>query len=244
VTISFSGIDGAGKSTQIARLSAVLRRQGLRVGLITFWDEIATLKRSREGAGKKLFKGDSGVGSPSAPIERRDKNVQTPIMTGVRLCLYLLDALSMRCAFAKAHRSGIDVVIFDRYTYDELANLNLRNPFLRAYARLLMQVVPRPTLSLVLDADPLQARARKPEYPLDFLHTNRRAYIELSELLGGITVIAPKSIQEAAEEILAYAMNAVPSAQARIANVDNAAPRAGSNEKSQLERPPARPAAT
>ena len=61
---SFSGIDGAGKSTQIANLRARLQDAGMRVALITFWDDVARLKRIREGAGHTLFKGEKGVGSP------------------------------------------------------------------------------------------------------------------------------------------------------------------------------------
>ena len=85
--VSFSGIDGAGKSTQIEALCARLREDGLRVHTIRFWDEIARLKGIRETAGHKVFKGDKGVGSPEAPINRRDKNVRSWFMTGVRLFL-------------------------------------------------------------------------------------------------------------------------------------------------------------
>jgi len=37
--VSFSGIDGAGKSTQIEALSARLAEDGLRIRLIRFWDD-------------------------------------------------------------------------------------------------------------------------------------------------------------------------------------------------------------
>ena len=73
--VSFSGIDGSGKSTQIEALRARLEKDGLRVLLITFWDDIARLTGLREATGHRIFKGDKGVGSPSAPINRRDKKV-------------------------------------------------------------------------------------------------------------------------------------------------------------------------
>lgn len=200
--VSFSGIDGAGKSTQIEALSSRLAENGLRVRLIRFWDEIARLKGIRETSGHKIFKGDKGIGSPSAPINRRDKNVQSGAMTCIRFFLYFVDAVSVRQVVKKALRSDADVVIFDRYTWDELANLNLLNPIVRAYIRMIMAFVPRLHISYLLDADPVQARARKPEYPLDFLYANRQAYLTLSERIGGITVIAPMPIQEAAQQVL------------------------------------------
>lgn len=205
--VSFSGIDGAGKSTQIEALTARLVESGLDVRMIRFWDEIARLKGIREATGHKVFKGDKGVGSPEAPIERRDKNVQSWPMTLVRLFIYFVDAVSTRHAVKKALRSGADLVIFDRYTYDELANLKLSNPLIRLYIRFIMSFVPRPRISYFLDADPLKARARKPEYPLDFLYKNRQSYKDLIALIGGITIIAPGGIEEVKSEVIGQALN-------------------------------------
>ena len=204
--VSFSGIDGAGKSTQIAALQARMREMGLRVRILSFWDEIAALTRIREGAGHTLFGGEKGVGRPEAPVNRRDKNVQSWPMSWVRLGLYFLDALSLRRATKRAMRSGDELVFFDRHIYDELANLNLRNPLLRAYARGLMRIVPRPHISYLLDAEPEAARARKPEYPLEFLHANRQSYLELNRLVGGLTVIAPMPMEDAKREVLRHAL--------------------------------------
>ncbi len=204
--VSFSGIDGAGKSTQIANLRARLQDAGMRVALITFWDDVARLKRIREGAGHTLFKGEKGVGSPEKPVNRRDKNVRSWPMSVVRLGLYFVDALSLRSTVARALRSGADFVICDRYIYDELANLNLGNPAARAYVRMIMKLVPRPDVSYFLDADPVAARARKPEYPLDFLHLSRASYFTLIKLIGGITVIPPMSIKNAEREVVRHAL--------------------------------------
>jgi thymidylate kinase len=201
--VSFSGIDGAGKSTQIQALYAHCETMGLRVRLIAFWDDVARLTRIREGAGHRVFKGDKGVGTPAAPINRRDKNVRSPLMTAVRLFLYFVDAISLRLTVESALRSDADLVIFDRYIYDELANLALHNPAIRAYVWLILKLAPRPDIGFLLDADPVEARARKPEYPLDFLYGNRNAYLALCNL-AGLTVIAPMPAREVELEILKH----------------------------------------
>jgi thymidylate kinase len=127
-------------------------------------------------------------------------------MTGVRLCIYFFDAISVRLAVGKALRSEADLVIFDRYIYDELANLTLSNPAIRVYVRLIVKIVPKPDISYLLDADPAKAWARKPEYPLKFLHSNRQSYLDLSKLVGGMTVILPKPIKEVRREVLSLAL--------------------------------------
>lgn len=200
--VSFSGIDGAGKSTQIRRFRARMEQAGLRCSLISFWDDAARFKRLREGAAHRIFKGDQGIGTPSAPITRRDKNVHSWFMTVLRLGIYLADAISTRSLMKSGLGSDIDVVIFDRFIYDELANLNLENAATRAYARAIIRFVPQPHISFLLDADPKEACARKPEYPLEFLQFSRQSYVDLSELTGCMAIVAPLTVCEVEKEIL------------------------------------------
>jgi thymidylate kinase len=127
-------------------------------------------------------------------------------MTAVRFVLYFVDAISLRMVAAKTLTADVDVVIFDRYLYDELANLSLQNPMVRVYVRLLLMLVPKPDIGYLLDADPVHACARKPEYPLDFLYKSRASYLALAELVGGMTIIAPQPVEEVARQVLQQLM--------------------------------------
>lgn len=199
--ISFSGIDGAGKSTQIDELCGHLRSMGFHPTVHAFWDDVVALSAFRERMSLKAFKGDNGVGSPEKPILRRDKNVTAWYMTLFRSFLYLLDALKLCVKVSRLAGSSADFVIFDRYIYDELANLPLHRLAVRIYIRLLLKFVPHPDLAIVLDAEPNTAIARKPEYPLEFAEHNREAYLRLSRLVGDITVFPPASVQQTAAAI-------------------------------------------
>jgi|SRR6185369_5572632 len=201
IVVSFSGLDGAGKTTQIDNLRALMESLGLRDTMLTFWDNIVVLSRYREGFVHKVYGSERGIGAPDKPVERRDKNVRAWYLSLIRHGLYLLDAIHLRWVLGKAKRGPYDVIIVDRYIYDELANLPLENPFSRAFVRFIRAIAPQPDLAYLLDADPIAARARKPEYPVEFMQKSRRAYFMLAELLGTMTVIPPLPLTEAKHQV-------------------------------------------
>jgi thymidylate kinase len=194
--VSFSGIDGSGKTTQIAECESWLRHSGFSTSLLTFWDDVVLFSRWREAASLKAFKGDSGVGSPENPLHRRDKNVSSLPLTLARFFFYFADAIHLRRVASRSAARGSHIIIIDRYIFDELANLPLQHFFPRLFARLVLRLAPQPDIAFVIDADPDAAHARKPEYPLDFVRRNREAYLCLARLAGTITVVPPASIAE------------------------------------------------
>jgi thymidylate kinase len=187
--ITFSGIDGCGKSTNINTLTAWLTGAGLRVRVATFWDNVVILPRLRDRLTQTLFRGETGVGSPERPVHRRDKNLRPWYATLGRCGFYLLDAIHLRWLAKRMLSSEVDVVIFDRYFYDQLAILPMEQKAVRIYARLVFKLLPRPDIAYLLDADSEAAFARKPEYPLEFLKSYRRSYLLVRKLMGGMTLI-------------------------------------------------------
>jgi thymidylate kinase len=200
--ITFSGLDGSGKSTQIASVMDYLKSQKMRVVKLAFWDNVVVGKRYREGFVHKVYKSEKGIGAPGKPVNRRDKNMRGWYLSLSRAGLYFLDAVHLCEVIGRARRGSPDVIIMDRYIYDELANLPLTNPVSRWFAKSVNQLVPKPDLALLLDADPEAARARKPEYPVDFMKKSRQAYFQLAKLLGRITTINPAPLEVAKQNVL------------------------------------------
>jgi len=194
--ISFSGLDGAGKTTQIENQRAYLEARGLKTSLLAFWDNVVVLSRYREGFVHKVFKSERGIGAPGKPVNRRDKNVRGWHVNFARHGLYLLDALNLRRVIARERRNGVNVIIMDRYIHDELANLPLDNPLTRSFVRFVAGIAPKPDVAYMLDANPDAARARKPEYPLDFLIDSRTRYHKLAPMVD-MTVIPPLPLEGA-----------------------------------------------
>jgi thymidylate kinase len=153
----------------------------------------------RAGISHKLLHGEGGVGTPGKPVNRNDKNVRTWYLSVVRCVLHFLDALHLRrrvaSAHANAHANPPDVIVFDRYIYDQLATLPLERAWARTYARLIFKVAPAPDIAYLLDVEPEAACARKPEYPLDFMHQYRASYLRLQQI-AGLALINPMSQDE------------------------------------------------
>ena len=184
VLISFSGIDGAGKSTQIEKLRQYLTASGIPIVELTFWDNVAVMPRLRSGFSRRVLQSDGAVGTPERPAHRRDKNAQSwPLLIG-RSLLHFLDLISLSRVVRKARAANGGVIIFDRYIYDQLAALPLNSWLARVYAALLIKLSPQPDISYLLDAVPETARARKPEYPLEFMRQNRNSYLVLRQMAG------------------------------------------------------------
>jgi thymidylate kinase len=200
--ITFSGIDGAGKSTQIESLSTNLSEQGFRVVRVTFWDDVAVLSRFRASVSLRTLQHKRS--SDHSPPLRNDKNVHTWYLTLVRSIFYFFDCLRLRRAAHQLRKKDFDFVIFDRYIYDQIVQVRARHWLARTYVRLLAAIAPTPDAGFILDASPDDAFARKPEYPLAFMHEYRGAFLALTELVPELIVIAPGGIAEVQRQIVAH----------------------------------------
>jgi thymidylate kinase len=188
--ITFSGIDGAGKTTQIEHLSSSLQKQGLRVLRLSFWDDVAVWSKARAGAGHGSEESGHADRMAERPFaSKNNKHIRKWYLSAARAALYLLDVARLRHLLASQQAKGFDVVIFDRYIYDQIANIYSQSFAARGYAKILLKRAPAPDLAFILDASPTAAFARKPEYPLEFMHENRRNFLLLRELVPQLIII-------------------------------------------------------
>jgi len=112
--------------------------------------------------------------------------------------------LRLRRAARQLRKTNSDFVIFDRYIYDQIVQIRARHWLARTYVRLLAAIAPTPDAGFILDASPDDAFGRKPEYPLAFMHEYRRAFLALTRLVPELIVIAPGSIAEVQQQIVAH----------------------------------------
>src|SRR6478672_5609991 len=157
--ITFSGIDGAGKSTQIAALNDALCSRGLKVAQIAFWEDAAIFPNFRAGLSLRMLAGDEE--REQRPSLRNDKNVRAWYLTLIRSAFYLLDAFHLRVVVGRQMRSGAHFIILDRWSYDQLVHIKSRNWLARTYIKAVFTLAPSPDVAFVLDASPHDAFQRK-----------------------------------------------------------------------------------
>lgn len=200
--ISFSGIDGAGKSTQIDYLKTYLENRGLRVLLLTFWDDVAVFSKMRGGVGQRTAPVPQSTQSKNgAFVPRNNKHIRKWYLSTARAGFYVLDVVRLHRLLADPQIDRYDVVIFDRYVYDQIANIYSKSSLARMYSKLLLKQTPAPDLAFIIDANPDAAFARKPEYPLDFVHKNQQNFLNLRELVPQLLVISPDTPENVRAEI-------------------------------------------
>jgi thymidylate kinase len=200
--ITFSGIDGAGKTTQIEQLSSRLQKQGLHVLQLSFWDDIAALSEMRAGAGYRASESSDAnrLNEPSfAP--RNNKHVRKWYLTAARSAFYVLDVARLYRVLASPRIKNCDVVILDRYIYDQIANIYSQSYAGRSYAKLILSLAPAPDLAFIIDASPAAAFERKPEYPLEFVYRNRQTFLSLRELVPQLIVISEGQTEDVSSAI-------------------------------------------
>ncbi len=200
--ITFSGIDGSGKSTLIERLRIWLAGENRPAVVLTLYDHLsvyALLRKMRDfikqcfGAGycKETFPGaaSQGNGRPSGGEVRdphpgvKDKEgwvlkivygaFRNPFVRRAALFLDVLVLMGCRLYFEKLKGK---ILIIDRYFYDTLIDIAYEQGPSWHGLRILFDLMPRPSLCVFVRVDPEEAFRRKPEYPLDYIRWRSEAY--------------------------------------------------------------------
>ena len=189
VLITFSGLDGAGKSTLIEFLSVTLEGQQRPVAVLHLNDEVgiyAYLRLLRDRLlGSRPDRLAPGTPDPRAqksrqPAPRGLRGLLSRLRTALlwskalRRLLYPIDLVIFACH--RAYLEGLRgrVLITDRYFYDTLVDVSSGSD--RFWTRLLERLTPAPTVPVLLDISPEESFRRKGEFSVEYLRRRYDAY--------------------------------------------------------------------
>ncbi|GFO69224.1 hypothetical protein GMLC_28030 [Geomonas limicola] len=206
--IVFSGIDGAGKSTQIANLSSTLSERGKRP--VCLWSRggytpvfHAAKVFARRVLGKKVI--------PTGRTEARSKTLGKGWVQTVWLILALADLALLYGIYVRWLRLSGRVVIADRYLYDTWIDFTLNFPNSRFQEWLLWKfvtwVTPSPDHSflLLIPVEDSLVRSRQKFEPFpdseETLLQRLTLYHKLKQNEAWRTINCLRSIEDISDEI-------------------------------------------
>lgn len=190
ILISFSGIDGAGKTTQIKLLSGHLKSRGKIV------------KATEECFSYFLLKPVVGVlrkatGSPSGGPVKRNR--------GALLKLWFIPAfIDIWLMFTFKIRPMLnryDFVLADRFYWDIWANL-LYYGYLPNWAfGVFVKLLPKPDKGLMLSVKPRIVQMRESEFPQDYYDAQAKIYKRLTAQIDFYIIDANQDTQKVFEKV-------------------------------------------
>jgi thymidylate kinase len=197
VLITFSGLDGAGKSTLIAFLQRELEAAQLPSVVLHMNDHVglyAYLRMARNrfvGSSPnpppsqwQAVRGRAALAGPRRPTARtRMIAVRNALVWSktVRRLLYPVDLLLF--LLYRAYIEGVRgcVLITDRYFYDTLVDVADGRSW--RLIRFLARFTPTPDVAVYVDVDPETAFARKGEYSVEYLRDRQLRYAAVFPLV-------------------------------------------------------------
>ncbi len=179
--ITFSGVDGSGKSSQLALFRDELVAASKRV------QYFHAVQWSLPQAAKQLF-----ARNTSKPGEAKAVTKSSTLGVILRKAVLLVDLLRFRHYLKRLERSGVEYLLSDRYFYDSLVNIAYLDgtSLDTAYARFAARLIPKPDKAFFLSVSPelVMQRERAPEQGLQYLKDKQSLFQEAATIWGFITI--------------------------------------------------------
>jgi len=193
VLITFSGIDGAGKSTQVKILSEYLTSQGKKVLTTESMFGYFLLKPL-----VKMLRPVTGS-LPRGPVNRNK--------SGVLKLWFIFAFVDIWLGFIFKIRPKLkiyDYIIADRFYADILANL-LYYGYIPDWAfTVFVRLLPKPDMAFMFSVEPETVLKREREFPSEYYYEQAKIYKRLSKDIGMNIIDASKESSRVFEQLRSY----------------------------------------
>lgn len=187
--ITFSGVDGSGKSTQLSLLKKKLEGEGKKVA---YFHAVEFSFASRFK--KKLVENHDGKAVTQASW----------LTILLRKLFLFIDLLRFRPYIASLHKQGYDYLLSDRYFYDTLINIEYLSKKTCHIPVIEAQFIIKPDLAFYFDLAPetIMSRDRVPEQGIDYLRDKMKLFKTKIDRWDMILIDGSKPQESVLQDIL------------------------------------------
>ncbi|MBP7822550.1 MAG: hypothetical protein KA034_01920 [Candidatus Moranbacteria bacterium] len=195
--ITFSGVDGSGKSTQLGLLREQLERDGKKVAYFHAVEFSLANKLARTNNQNPITK---GVQSQDTGKSKTSASWLTIFLRKIQL---LIDLIRFRFYFSKLRRQNYDYLLSDRYFTDTLINIEYLSHRIFNFQFSIFNFFIQPDTAFYLDANPdeIMRRERAPEQGIDYLRAKQSLFKQKLSEWSMITINANRDKETIFQEI-------------------------------------------
>lgn len=199
--IAFSGVDGSGKSTQLALLREKLERENWNVAYFHVVEFSLVNRIARFFKGQKAFE----------PGKEKAVTKASWFSLVARQKFLFIDVLRFRLLLRRLKNENCDYLLSDRYFFDTFINIEYlageyppRLAFWKWRTKLIEDILPQPDIAFYFDIAPetIVSRERAPEQGIEYLRAKQALFKQKTIQWKMIVIDADRDKESILQDIL------------------------------------------